>query len=710
MQWFYNLKIKSKLLVSFGAMAIIALAIGYTAVSKMKVIDERDTYLYEKSTVPLGQLGIISTSFQRIRVNNTKIALLESQVQSKSVSSESIVSLVEGYSDKINIQYELIQKNMSGFTSSAVNKEDEENQRLLTNELAEWKSQSVVFTKLIHEGKLDDAVQLFNGDLQNRAGEVEKQLEKMMKIEVDSAKETSAQNTEIYESARIILMGVVLISILLALGLGIFLSNIINNPVLKVYEIAQELAKGHVKARANIEGVDEISKMAQSFDNLAQQLENIAGGMHEIASGNVNVSVPVNDSEDALAPALNGISATLRDLVSEAVMLSKAGVEGRLSTRGDERKFQGGYRDIISGFNATMDAVILPVKEGSDVLAVLATGDLTARVTREFSGDHQIMKNSINGLADSFSSALTEVSSAVQAAASAATQISSSSEEMAAGAQEQSSQSSEIASAVEEMTKTILESSQNTGVAAEKSKLASESTMNGERKIEETKKGMIRIVDATEATGKIITSLAKKTDQIGEITQVIDEIADQTNLLALNAAIEAARAGEQGRGFAVVADEVRKLAERTTKATKEIADTIKTVQKEAKEADDSMKEAGKSVQAGMALTEEVARALVQIREMNVIVADLVNQVAATSEEQSSTAEQISKNIENISSVTHESAVGTGQIARAAEDLSRLTENLQILIGRFHLDGVNRGGSTPTRAQQPARKSSRFLSN
>ncbi|MBW7842621.1 MAG: methyl-accepting chemotaxis protein, partial [Ignavibacterium sp.] len=186
-------------------------------------------------------------------------------------------------------------------------------------------------------------------------------------------------------------------------------------------------------------------------------------------------------------------------------------------------------------------------------------------------------------------------------------------------------------------------------------------------------------------SAETVQQLGKNSDQIGEIVQVIDDIADQTNLLALNAAIEAARAGEQGRGFAVVADEVRKLAERTTKATKEIATMIKQIQKDTNGAVESMQQGTQEVESGKTLAQKAGASLKDIINGAEQVVDIVSQVAAASEEQSSAAEQISKNIESISSVTQQSASGLQQIAHASEDLNRLTLNLQELIAQFKVD-------------------------
>ncbi len=477
----------------------------------------------------------------------------------------------------------------------------------------------------------------------------------------------------------------------------------------------QKLSDGEIVEVKVTERSDEIGNLNSALKKLQTSMAERSILGTEFADGNFQKEVLLLSDKDLLGKAFQTIKDSLKRLVEDSMMLSKAAVEGKLNYRADSNKHKGEFKEVINGINATLDAVVHPINESSRVLEKMALGDLTTRMTGDYKGDYELIKENINGLADSFSSALSEVTEAVQATASASSQISSSSEEMAAGAQEQSSQTTEVAGAMEEMTKTILETTKNSSNAAEAARNSGSVAKEGGRVVDETIEGMNRVSEVVKKSAETVQALGKSSDEIGEIIQVIDDIADQTNLLALNAAIEAARAGEQGRGFAVVADEVRKLAERTTKATKEIATMIKQIQRDTEEAVVSMKEGTKEVEKGKELADLAGKSLKEIISGSDEVVNIVTQVAAASEEQSATAEEISKNIEAISNVTQESASGVQQIARAAEDLNRLTLNLQELISRFKIEvrTKNNGkatGTTETKNHLAIRKHGVLVNN
>jgi methyl-accepting chemotaxis protein len=315
---------------------------------------------------------------------------------------------------------------------------------------------------------------------------------------------------------------------------------------------------------------------------------------------------------------------------------------------------------------------------------LIAGGDLTVSLAQTSQDEVGRLTVTLNHMIASLRQAINRVAESSQAVASASTEISSSAEEMAAGAQEQTSQASEVASAVEEMTKTIVENSRNATATAQKAREAKETAEKGGTVVGETVQGMKDIAETVKVVAETIQVLGTSSDQIGAIITVIDDIADQTNLLALNAAIEAARAGEQGRGFAVVADEVRKLAERTTKATKEIAGMIKKIQDDSAWTIGAIEEGTVRVEKGIVLADKAGAALSDIVKISQELTDMVGQIAAAIEEQSSASEQISKNVEAISTVTGQTASGTQQIARTTEDLNKLTENLQQVVSQFRL--------------------------
>lgn len=581
-KWFLNLPVKKKLIYTFSVIIILVGLIGGVSFYNLSVI-YNNVQLFSKSHLPTINLLLqVDRDFQQALVAQRTYVFTD--INSPNLSL---------YKDEITTNIKQARDRWNKFKEVCSDKIDKNHFPKFENGFEKWVDYSNRIFSSKENGDSVLAVALSLGE----GGKVFEEAREVINVLTDITEKISDEDTteseDSYNSSINLSLILLAAVIIFAIITTIILINIINRPLKDASYMLEEMSKGHLKIRLNQNTNDEFGKMSKIQNQFADALQEFIKKMYRVSEGDLSVLSQQYDSEDEIAPGLNKIVDTLKDLKNETNLLVNAALNGNLNYRGNTGKFNGGYKEIIEGFNKTMDAVINPVNESVEVLSTMSRGDLTVRVIGEYKGDHQILKNNINQLGDSLSYLISNVTDAVQATVSASNQISSSSEEMAAGAQEQSAQTIEVASSIEEMTKTIFETTKSATEASKNAKVSSEQAKIGVEKVKDSKKGMDRITSSAQHTGKIIASLANKTDQIGEIAQVIDDIAAQTNLLALNAAIEAARAGEQGRGFAVVADEVRKLAERTTKATKEIADTIRAIQKEAKDADDSMKEAGK---------------------------------------------------------------------------------------------------------------------
>lgn len=303
------------------------------------------------------------------------------------------------------------------------------------------------------------------------------------------------------------------------------------------------------------------------------------------------------------------------------------------------------------------------------------------------------MKNNLRSIMQSLAGTADHV-------ASASEEISSSAEQQAQSACTQKDQTTQIATALQEMNITVQQVSENSSKASEASRKAAETARHGGAIVEQTLTKMQSIADSVRSSAGRVRELGASSEKIGRIIGVINDIADQTNLLALNAAIEAARAGEQGRGFAVVADEVRKLAERTTIATKEIAQMILNIQEETKLAVNSMDEGTKQVGEGVQTTNQAGEALTEIIQMSEQVGMMVTQIATAATEQSVTTEDINHSMEQISNLVKESAAGAQQSAQACQELSGMAFELQKIVTNFklHEDGASSSVRPPATPQ------------
>jgi methyl-accepting chemotaxis protein len=343
---------------------------------------------------------------------------------------------------------------------------------------------------------------------------------------------------------------------------------------------------------------------------------------------------------------------------------------------------------IIRSISRSVSGMLRMIQEiSARNLAVEDLQDLSGDEIGEAGTGLNEMRRSLRDMVRSIAATAEQLAASIEEISSAAGQA-------AETARVQADQTRQVATAMTEMSSTVQQVSENSRTASDSSHRAAEFARQGGQVVTEALDSMRRIA---ESSGKVATRIAKlglSSEKIGEIVAVIDEIADQTNLLALNAAIEAARAGEQGRGFAVVADEVRKLAERTTRATKEIATMVESIQVEAKSAVDAIESGSNDVGAGVEKTTASGAALQEIIRMSEQVGDMILQIATAATEQSRATAQVNTSVTQISNLTDESSASAEQTAEACANLSKTALDLQKLVSLFQLDTGRDGADGP----------------
>ena len=649
MNFLNNLKTSVKLIGSFLILAVITAVVGILGIYYIKQIDAADTHLYENQTVPLGQISHAGVAFQRIRVNLRDMVLAADTAEAQK------------YADTIKTLDEDITSVSADYEKLIVAPEMRALFDAYSKDYADFEGFRDQIMSLALAGKQDEALTLMRGDAFASAKAVEAGLDAMQEMKTEQAKAIADENTATADQATTIMIVIVVVAALLGLGFGVIISNSIANPLALVTSMAKALSVGDLvrdTSEADKDKVrlrkDEIGDIGKAFDQLINYMQGMGVAATAIADNDLTTVVTPKSAKDELGNSFAKMIAGLRDAVSQ-VAESASAVSSAASQLASASEQSG---DATRQIATTIQQVAMGITQQ------------TTGVTKTSSSVEQ-MNRAIEGVAKGAQ----EQANAISKASQVTSRISAAIEQVASNAQSVTHDSAEAASY----------------------------SRDGAKTVQDTIAGMEAIRSKVGLSASKVEEMGTRSEEIGAIVETIEDIASQTNLLALNAAIEAARAGEQGKGFAVVADEVRKLAERSSLATKEIGALIKGIQKTVSEAVGAMKASATEVEAGVVRAnsagtvlgnilvaaesvykqaEEAGNAAAKVSSAAAELVESVDAVSAVIEENTAATEEMAANsseltqsIENIASVSEENSASVEEVSASTEEVSAQVEEV-----------------------------------
>ena len=616
-----NLKTNVKLLGSFGIILVVLIAIAVVGYMGMNTINNGMTLMYFDRTIPIQQLGSVKSDLYTIRGDVFKGLLVPAEM----VKSEASIPALETNIDK----------NINTYKSTQLSDAEAAEIPVFDAAWKEYKAAVADVLAMNKAGNQKDALTSIadGGRASNARKAVSASAEKLLGINVTIAGDLNTQGNATFASSRYLLIGFALLAAVLAIVFGMVITNSIAIPLGAVTRMALALSGGDLlrdMSEAEKDKIrlrkDEIGIIGQAFDGLTNYMQSMGAAAETIADNDLTVTVMPKSANDELGNAFVKMIAGLQSVIGQ--LTDNANSLGSASEQLATAASQAGQA------TTQISKTVQQVAQGTN-----QQSEATARTAKAM----EQMSRAIDGVAQ--------------------------------GAQEQSKAASTTSQLTNQISEAVRQVAGNADAVTRDSGNAAKAAREGSKTVEATIEGMRNIKAKVGLSAQKVQEMGQRSDQIGMIVETIDDIASQTNLLALNAAIEAARAGEHGKGFAVVADEVRKLAERSSSATKEINGLIRGIQKTVAEAVQAMSEGAAEVESGVVLANEAGQSLNNILDAAEAVFSQADQAAKAAARMGALADQMVASADTVSSIIEENTASTEQMSANSAEVVQAIENI-----------------------------------